>query len=129
MRYHFSFVGGDLRMPVLQPAISKHCETTDTGWCITRYACLLSQLVKYSFQSAQRAGSGCVGLGAWFCAEVVYPSKDGHPPRHTPGLAYSNYVDGVQRVTSTLICTPNMYCYQSVIINQHLAQISIYLDC
>jgi len=28
------------------------------------------------------AGSGWVGLGAWFRAEVVYPSKDGHPPGH-----------------------------------------------
>jgi len=25
-------------------AFSEHCETTDTGWCIRRYACLLSQL-------------------------------------------------------------------------------------
>jgi len=25
-------------------AISEHCETTDTGWCMTRYVCLLSQL-------------------------------------------------------------------------------------
>jgi len=24
-----------------QPGISEHCETTNTGWCITRYACLL----------------------------------------------------------------------------------------
>jgi len=27
-------------------------------------------------------GSGWVGLCAWLRAEVVYPSKDGHPPRH-----------------------------------------------
>ena len=25
-------------------AFSEHCETTDTGWCITRYACLLPSL-------------------------------------------------------------------------------------
>ena len=25
-------------------AICEHCESTDTGWCITWYACLLSQL-------------------------------------------------------------------------------------
>jgi len=25
-------------------AFSEHCETTHTGWCITRYACLLPQL-------------------------------------------------------------------------------------
>jgi len=48
-------------------ALSEHCETTDTGWCITRYACLLSQLTLGTH------------LGAWFRAEVVYPSKDGHP--------------------------------------------------
>jgi len=28
----------------------------------------------------QRAGLGGVGLAAWFCIEVVYPSKGGHPP-------------------------------------------------
>jgi len=28
------------------------------------------------------AGSGWVSLGTWFCTEVVYPSIDGHPPRH-----------------------------------------------
>ena len=27
-------------------------------------------------------GSGWVDLGAWFHAEVVYPSKDSHPPGH-----------------------------------------------
>jgi len=30
-------------------------------------------------------------LGAWFRAEVVYLSKNGHPPRYQPGLVYSNY--------------------------------------
>jgi len=40
-------------------------------------------VARYSYQPAKRAGSGWVGLGgAWFRAEVVYPSKDGHPPRH-----------------------------------------------
>ena len=28
MRYRFPYVGADLRKPVLQPGISKHCETT-----------------------------------------------------------------------------------------------------
>ena len=42
------------------------------------YACLVPQLfARYSFQPNHR-----LGLDAWFCAEVVYPSKDGHPPRH-----------------------------------------------
>jgi len=41
MRYRFPYVGADLRKPVLQPGISEHYETMDTGWCITRYACLL----------------------------------------------------------------------------------------
>jgi len=53
------------------------------GWCITRCACLLFQLSSSThFSLPQRAGSGWVGLGAWFCAEVLYPSKDGHPPRY-----------------------------------------------
>jgi len=44
MRYRFPYVGADLRKPALHPGISEHCETTDTGWCIMRYACLLPQL-------------------------------------------------------------------------------------
>jgi len=62
-----------LRKPVLQPGISEHCETTNTGWCITQYACLLPQLLPGTHSSLpQRVGSGWAGLGAWFCAEVVY---------------------------------------------------------
>ena len=41
----FPYVGADLCKLVLQPDISKHCKTTDTGWCITQYAYLLSQLL------------------------------------------------------------------------------------
>ena len=38
--------------------------------------------VGYSFSLGRLRLSrpGC--LDAWFRAEVVYPSKDGHPPRH-----------------------------------------------
>ena len=38
-------------------------------------------LIRSYRQMAGPAGSGWVGLGASFCAEVVYSSKDGHPPR------------------------------------------------
>ena len=41
MRYRFPYVGADLRKLDLQQGISELCETTDSGWCITRYACLL----------------------------------------------------------------------------------------
>jgi len=44
MRYRFLYVGADLRKLVLQPDTTKHCKTADTGQCITRRACLLSQL-------------------------------------------------------------------------------------
>jgi len=27
-------------------------------------------------------GSGWVDLGAWFCAQVVYPCKDSHQSKH-----------------------------------------------
>jgi len=80
MHYRFFYAGADLRKPVLQPGISEHCVTKDTGWCITRYAYLLPPLLPGTHSSlSQRVGSGWVSLGAWFCAEVVYPSKDGHP--------------------------------------------------
>jgi len=48
----------------------------DTSWCITQYACLLPQLCRVLIPA--KAGSGGVGLGAWFHAKVVYPSKGGH---------------------------------------------------
>jgi len=35
MRYRFPYVGADLRKLYLSQAFSEHCETTDTGWCIT----------------------------------------------------------------------------------------------
>jgi len=53
-------------------SFSEHCETTDTGWCITRYACLLSQLSPGTHSSRpQTAGSGWVCLGAWFSNTLV----------------------------------------------------------
>ena len=57
----------------------------DHGYGLVYHAiCLFTPPVfaRYSFQPAHRAGSDWVGLGAWFRAEVVYLSKDGHPPRH-----------------------------------------------
>ena len=50
-------------------APAPHCETTDTGWCIIRCACLLSQLMPCTHSNLPHmAGSGWEGLGAWFCA-------------------------------------------------------------
>ena len=52
----------------LQPGISEHCETTDTGWCITRYAYLLSQLSPGTHSSLTTEGglrlsrAGCLVL-------------------------------------------------------------------
>ena len=56
MRYRFPYVGANLRKPVLQPGISEHCETTDTGWCITRYASLLPQLLLSTHSSLTTEG-------------------------------------------------------------------------
>ena len=44
MHYRFPYVGADLRKLVLQPVISVHCDTMDTGYRIVQYACLLLQL-------------------------------------------------------------------------------------
>jgi len=52
MRYRFPYVGADLRKPVH----SEHCETTYTGWCITRYACLLPQLSPGTYFSPTTEG-------------------------------------------------------------------------
>jgi len=40
----------------IQPGISEHCETTDTGWCIMRCACLLSQLWPGAYSSLTTEG-------------------------------------------------------------------------
>jgi len=40
MRYYFPQVGADLRKPTLAE-LGIHYETTDTGWRIMQYACLL----------------------------------------------------------------------------------------
>jgi len=84
MCYRFPYVGADLCKPVLQPGISEHCETTDMGWCIMRYACLLSQLSPGTHFSLTAEGGfrlsrpGCLILRRG----GLYPSQHGHPPRH-----------------------------------------------
>ena len=37
-------------------AFSEHCEITDTGWCITQYVCLLSQLSPGTHSSLTSGG-------------------------------------------------------------------------
>jgi len=65
MRYRFPYVSAD------------HCKSYPTDMSV------YSQLLSGTHSSlTTEAGSGWVGLGAWFCAEVVYPSKDGHQRRH-----------------------------------------------
>ena len=83
MRYRFPYVGADLHKLADQPGISEHCETTDTSQYIMQYARFSPSFRRVLIPAyPQRVGSGWVGLGAWFCAEVVYPSKDGHQSRH-----------------------------------------------
>ena len=36
----------------------------------------------YAGHSFSLGGLRLIGMDAWFRAEVVYPSKGGHPPRH-----------------------------------------------
>ena len=74
MRYRFPYVGADLRKPVL---------LRDHGYGLVYHAiCLFAPpaFAGYSFQPNDRRQS--VGLGAWFCTNVVYPSKDGHSSMH-----------------------------------------------
>jgi len=99
----FQYVSADLCKPALQPGISKHCETMDMGWCITRYACLHPQLSQGTHSSLiTEGGSGWVGLGAWWnvpesvkhlvgglimqtdagsCDVIKDSAGDTHPPR------------------------------------------------
>ena len=83
MCYHFAYVGADLRKPAVQPGISKHCRTTERAG-VSRDMPVHSPSFHRVLIPAlpQSAGSGWVGLGAWFCAKVVYSSKDSNPPRY-----------------------------------------------
>jgi len=67
-------------LPVLQPGTSKHCNTTDTGWCITQYACLLPQLSPGTHSSLTMDGQLMLSRpGCWFCTEVVHLSTQASP--------------------------------------------------
>ena len=85
MRYRFLYVGADLRKLSLQPRIQQTWR--EHGYGLVYHAiCLftLPAFARYSFQPNRRGRAQAVrvDLGAWFCAEVVYLPKDGHPPRH-----------------------------------------------
>ena len=49
-----------------QPGISEHCETTDTGWCVMRYACLLPQLSPGTHSSLHRGQAQADSAPRWF---------------------------------------------------------------
>ena len=69
IRWHLS------PQPALQAGTSKHCNTTDTGWCITQYACLLPQLSPGTHSSLTMDGQLMLSRpGCWFCTEVVHLS-------------------------------------------------------
>ena len=64
-----------------QPPARHQRTLRDHGYRLVYHAiCLftLPAFAGYLFQPPRTAGSGWVGLDAWFCAEVVYPSKDDH---------------------------------------------------
>jgi len=76
MRYRFPYIGADLRKLVHHPGIQRTLQ--DHGYGLLNHAiCLPSPATHSSLTTEGRPGR--VGLGAWFCARVVYPSKDGHP--------------------------------------------------
>jgi len=82
-----------------QPDTSPHCKTTDMGQC-TRNVSVYSPSFRLVLNSTYpwREVSGWVGLGAWFCAEVVYPCIH-------PSTTYSN-----QRLTAMPNQQPGLIC-------------------
>jgi len=70
-----------LRKPTLQPSIQRtlrdHVIWAGVSSGMPVYSPSFCQVLIPAW-----AGSGWADLGAWFRAEVVYPSKDGCPPRH-----------------------------------------------
>jgi len=56
MRYHLSASRKSALISASQydsQAFSEYCETTGTGWCVTRYACLLHQLTPDTHRPGQ----------------------------------------------------------------------------
>jgi len=122
MSYCFPYVSVDLRKPAIQPGISEHCETTDTGWCIAQYACSLAQLLPGTHSSLpQRTGSRWVGLGAWFCAEVVYPS---------PTLALTTMAHMITHMAQWLSSISNTFKHAAEFVcSYHKTYLSLLLNC
>ena len=80
MRYRFPYVGADLCKLILQPGISECCKTTaGVSRGVPVYSLVFAG---YSIQPSHKGELRLSRPGAWFCVEVVYPSKDGHSPRH-----------------------------------------------
>jgi len=69
----------------VQPATSTTLQDHGYG-LVYRAKCLFTPLAfaGYSFQLTHKKWLRLsIDMGAcWFCAEVIYPSKDGHPSRH-----------------------------------------------
>jgi len=76
-------VGADLCKPVLQPGISATLRDHGVSRVVYHAICLFTPkaFARYSFLPATEDGLRLSRPG-WFCAEVVYPSTDGHPLRH-----------------------------------------------
>jgi len=82
MHYHFTYVGTDLRQ-LVPSARHQHHTTRPRIWAnvshdVPVYSLSFHRVLIPAYP--QTASSGWVGLGAWFCVQVVYPSKNGHPP-------------------------------------------------
>ena len=88
LRDRFLYIGTDLRET---SSLAGHQLTLQNhAYGLVYHAmclCTSPAFAGYSFLqrlpgARRRASSGWVELGVWFCAEVVYPPKDGHPSRH-----------------------------------------------
>ena len=75
-----SQVSANTARPWIRVAVSRRMLVYSPSLCQVLIQPGLPQLMPGTHSAW--AGSGWVGLGAWFRAEVVYMSKDGHPLRH-----------------------------------------------
>ena len=89
MRYRFQYVGADLRNLVHQPGIQRTLRDHEYG-LVYRAICLFTPPAFAEYSSSLTTEGRLrlsIGLGAWFCAEMVLPVRRRSPTQTLTGLS------------------------------------------
>ena len=85
-RLSYIYVGVD------QPDARQHCETTDTGWCITQCAWLLSAFARYSF-CLPTEGWRRIGWPGCLVRRQCRPKTVTHPSTNLPRCRVTTLIE------------------------------------